>query len=550
MVRLPARQTISPAAVVMAAPTGTSPRIGRRDRLFERDFHGMGKIHGHGSSATSGARSAAPTDGPVTAQGQGACYIRSLRMAAEAIAESTPGERIAKVIARAGEARAATAERLIAEGRVSVNGKLLASPATRIVDGDESNASTEPPCRRAGMTRLWRYHKPPGLMVSHRDPKGRPTVFQGLPGDLPRVVSVGRLDFNTEGLLLLTNDGELERQLELPATGWVRRYRVRVLGRVEPVGTRRTQERRDDRWHALRRHRRLDRTPEGSAPVAALRAPRGQEPRNQAGVRASGAHGAAGSSASASVPFQLGELEPGEIEEVPARVLARAARRMARPGRRREAVRVVGGRFGGRTLGSAARTRAQADVRAGARGDVQHSRTRHRCVAHRRHPRARSLRRNGSLRAWRPCRAARASACSSMTARRRAGLIRRNADALGLIGQCKIWRRDAATARSLRAAAAVRPDLRRSALRQGARNARTCGRSSAGGWMADPEPSSCSRRATAPRSPFPKACIASMSATTATRRSCSCERHEAGAHLRPNRRSMSLSFSSTWVGRP
>jgi 23S rRNA pseudouridine2605 synthase len=123
------------------------------------------------------------------------------------------------------------AERWIAEGRVSVNGEVLASPARDVgprdrilVDGKELPAP-EPP-------RLWRYHKPRGLVTTHADPRGRPTVFNALPDHLPRVVSVGRLDVNTEGLLLLTNDGALARHLELPATGWLRLYRVRAHGRV------------------------------------------------------------------------------------------------------------------------------------------------------------------------------------------------------------------------------------------------------------------------------------------------------------------------------
>jgi 23S rRNA pseudouridine2605 synthase len=142
------------------------------------------------------------------------------------------GQRIAKVIARAGVCSRRDAERLIAEGRVTVNGARIATPATKIKPEDqiEVDGKTLPQHQQ---TRLWRYHKPPGLIVSHRDPKGRPTVFDALPKALPRVLSVGRLDFNSEGLLLLTNDGELERKLEMPATGWTRRYRVRVHGNVD-----------------------------------------------------------------------------------------------------------------------------------------------------------------------------------------------------------------------------------------------------------------------------------------------------------------------------
>jgi 23S rRNA pseudouridine2605 synthase len=139
--------------------------------------------------------------------------------------------RIAKALARAGLCSRREAERWIAEGRVSVNGEVLASPARDVgpadrilVDGNPL-PSPEPP-------RLWRYHKPRCLVTTHADPQGRPTVFDKLPVNLPRVISIGRLDFNTEGLLLLTNDGALARHLELPATGWMRRYRVRAHGAV------------------------------------------------------------------------------------------------------------------------------------------------------------------------------------------------------------------------------------------------------------------------------------------------------------------------------
>ncbi len=139
--------------------------------------------------------------------------------------------RIAKALARAGLCSRREAERWIAQGRVSVNGEVLASPARDVapedrilVDGNPLPAA-EPP-------RLWRYHKPKGRVTTHADPQGRPTVFEALRELLPRVVSVGRLDFNTEGLLLLTNDGALARHLELPATGWMRRYRVRAHGGV------------------------------------------------------------------------------------------------------------------------------------------------------------------------------------------------------------------------------------------------------------------------------------------------------------------------------
>lgn len=142
------------------------------------------------------------------------------------------GDRIAKVLARAGLCSRREAERWIADGRVAVNGEVLTTPAVVVKPGDtvavDGKALSAPE-----KARLWRYHKMPGLVTSHKDPQGRPTVFDSLPKTLPRVVSVGRLDLNSEGLLLLTNDGELARQLELPSTGWTRRYRVRVHGAVD-----------------------------------------------------------------------------------------------------------------------------------------------------------------------------------------------------------------------------------------------------------------------------------------------------------------------------
>jgi 23S rRNA pseudouridine2605 synthase len=144
------------------------------------------------------------------------------------------GERIAKFLARAGIASRRDAERLVAEGRVKLNNEVVTHPATFVTAADliqVNGVLVDPPER----TRLWRYHKPDGLVTTHKDPQGRPTVFDKLPPGLKRVISVGRLDLNSEGLLLLTNDGGLARRLELPATGWLRRYRVRVHGEVEPA---------------------------------------------------------------------------------------------------------------------------------------------------------------------------------------------------------------------------------------------------------------------------------------------------------------------------
>src|SRR5688572_17280632 len=141
-------------------------------------------------------------------------------------------ERVAKVIARAGLCSRRDAERLIAEGRVALNGKVLATPAVTVGPQDRIEVDGAPIAARE-RTRLWLFHKPKGLVTTNRDPEGRPTVFSALPADMPRVLSVGRLDINTEGLLLLTNDGGLARVLELPSTGWLRRYRVRAHGSVE-----------------------------------------------------------------------------------------------------------------------------------------------------------------------------------------------------------------------------------------------------------------------------------------------------------------------------
>lgn len=149
------------------------------------------------------------------------------------------GVRIAKKLARAGVASRREVERMVEAGRVTVNGKKIASPALNVTDSDVITVDGRP-VAAAEPARLWRYHKPSGLVTSARDEKGRATIFDRLPEELPRVMSVGRLDLTSEGLLLLTNDGELKRKLELPSTGWVRKYRVRANGnasdtRVAPL---------------------------------------------------------------------------------------------------------------------------------------------------------------------------------------------------------------------------------------------------------------------------------------------------------------------------
>ena len=229
------------------------------------------------------------------------------------------GDRIAKYLARAGVASRRDAERLIGEGKVKLNNAVITHPATFVVPGDLVTIGgklVEEPDR----TRLWRYHKPEGLVTTHRDPEGRPTVFDKLRHQLPRVISIGRLDLTSEGLLLLTNDGALARVLELPTTGWIRRYRVRVHGEVEPKAL-----------AALANGVTIDGV--RYAPIeAGLDAKKGEnawltvslrEGRNRE-IRRVMAH--LGLEVSRLIriaygPFQLGTLARGGIEEVPTRVL-------------------------------------------------------------------------------------------------------------------------------------------------------------------------------------------------------------------------------------
>lgn len=234
-------------------------------------------------------------------------------------AETPDGDRIAKVIARAGICSRREAEKLIADGRVTVNGKVISSPALNVtgrekiaVDGKDLPAQ-EP-------ARLWRYYKEPGLVTTARDPEGRPTVFDKLPGDMPRVVSVGRLDVNTEGLLLLTNDGELARLLELPSTGWTRRYRVRAFGAVTQADLERlkggiTVE--GVRYGPIEAT--LDKV-QGSNVWLTLGL---KEGKNREVKRVLGALGLRVNRLIrlSFGPFQIGDLQPGEVKQVPNRVL-------------------------------------------------------------------------------------------------------------------------------------------------------------------------------------------------------------------------------------
>ena len=235
------------------------------------------------------------------------------------MSDKPAGERVAKFLSRAGIASRRDAERMVAEGRVKLNNVAVTHPAT-FVTRDDLIVVDGKPVDAPERTRLWRYHKPDGLMTTHRDPEGRPTVFEKLPPQLPRVVSIGRLDLNSEGLLLLTNDGALARRLELPATGWIRRYRVRVFGAVDPKAL-----------AALARGVSVDGVRYG--PIeAGLDSRKGdncwltvalREGRNRE-IRRVMAHLGLHVSRLIRVsygPFQLGQLARGAVEEVPGKVL-------------------------------------------------------------------------------------------------------------------------------------------------------------------------------------------------------------------------------------
>ncbi len=230
-----------------------------------------------------------------------------------------PGDRIAKVLARAGIASRREAERMIEAGRVTVNGKTIDSPALNVTPSDRITVDGKP-VAEPEPARLWLYHKPTGLVTTNRDEKGRPTIFDNLPEDMPRVMSVGRLDLNSEGLLLLTNDGAIKRKLELPSTGWLRKYRVRINGRPK-----------DEDFAPLRQGLviegekfqpmtvTLDRQQGANAWLTiGLREGKNREIRRAIEdigftvnrlLRVS--YG----------PFQLGDLKPGEVEEIRRRVL-------------------------------------------------------------------------------------------------------------------------------------------------------------------------------------------------------------------------------------
>ena len=228
-------------------------------------------------------------------------------------------ERIAKRLARAGVASRRVAETMIAAGRVAVNGKVIDSPALNVTAADKILVDGKP-LAAAEPVRLWRYYKPIGLVTSDRDEKGRDTVFAHLPEDMPRVVSIGRLDLNSEGLLLLTNDGGLKRRLELPSTGWVRKYRVRAKGSpsdgdLDPLRRGVTVE--GERFQPMSVT--LDRQQGANCWLTiGIREGKNREVRRALEVVGLVVNRLIRTSYG---PFQLGELEPGGVEEVRSKVL-------------------------------------------------------------------------------------------------------------------------------------------------------------------------------------------------------------------------------------
>jgi 23S rRNA pseudouridine2605 synthase len=230
------------------------------------------------------------------------------------------GERLAKVIARAGLCSRRDAEDWIRNGRVTVNGSIIRTPAFNVTDRDRVTVDGQPLQLRSG-TRLWLYHKPAGLVVTEKDPEGRPTIFEALRDrELPRVLTIGRLDINTEGLLLLTNDGGLKRVLELPSTGWLRRYRVRAFGSVTQAELDRLRtgvEIEGVRYGPIEAT--LERQ-QGSNVwmLVALREGKNREVKNVLGTLGLTVNRLIRVSYG---PFQLGELPAGAVEPVKARVL-------------------------------------------------------------------------------------------------------------------------------------------------------------------------------------------------------------------------------------
>lgn len=228
-------------------------------------------------------------------------------------------ERIAKRLSRAGVASRREAERMILDGRVTVNGKTLTTPAVTVTQDDKIRVDNKP-IGESETVRVWRYYKPRGLVTTERDEKGRKTVFDALPPDMPRVMTVGRLDLTSEGLLLLTNDGGIKRKLELPSTGWLRKYRVRVFG--NPTST---------QLEPLRKGITVD--GETFRPmIVDLDVQRGQNAWVSIGLREGKnreirrALETLGFQVNRLIrtsygPFQIGQLKEGEVEEVKRRII-------------------------------------------------------------------------------------------------------------------------------------------------------------------------------------------------------------------------------------
>jgi 23S rRNA pseudouridine2605 synthase len=227
---------------------------------------------------------------------------------------------VAKRIARSGFCSRRDAERLIVAGRVAIDGEVLSSPAVTVTEANRVTIDGET-LPEAEQARLFRYHKPAGVLTAARDPEGRPTIYDRLPDGLPRLMPIGRLDLGSEGLLLLTNDGELKRRLELPATGWLRRYRVRVHGRIDESSLEALKNGIEiDGFRYGPIQAALDRVQGSNAWLTvALREGKNREVRRVLEhfgwevnrlIRLSFG------------PFQLGGLASGALEEVPAKVLA------------------------------------------------------------------------------------------------------------------------------------------------------------------------------------------------------------------------------------
>ena len=243
---------------------------------------------------------------------------------APATVSTEKGERIAKRLARVGICSRRDAERMIAEGRVRVDGVILESPAFNVTESSKIMVDNKP-IGAPDTARVWRYHKPQGVITTARDPQGRPTVFERMPAGMPRVVSIGRLDFNTEGLLLLTNDGGLARHLELPANAWIRHYRVRVYGVVDKKKLAKLGEgvtisgiRYEPMTAVLESAEGLPRVSTNSWIGISIREGKNREVRKameHIGLQVTRLIRVAFG------PFQLGSLPRGHVEEVPQRVL-------------------------------------------------------------------------------------------------------------------------------------------------------------------------------------------------------------------------------------